>query len=104
MPSAISRPSEPVETASTSIGLPPLPSRMIEPLPNARSIWDSAASSALFLSIPPPSTTRSALSVILPSLLLELPDRQHPGCRHPPATSQVQRVHTICSSSQYVLL
>src|SRR5712691_11164995 len=66
MPSAISSPREPVEIDSISIGLPPLPSRMIEPLPNARSIWDSAASSALVLSIPPPSTTRSVLWAIFP--------------------------------------
>ena len=33
MPSAMSRPSEPVETVSTSIDLSFLPSRMIEPLP-----------------------------------------------------------------------
>src|SRR5262245_12271285 len=39
MPSAISRPSEPVDTVSISIGLLDLPSFMIEPLPKLRSIW-----------------------------------------------------------------
>src|ERR1700681_2746359 len=60
MPSAISRPSEPVETVSTSRFLSLLPSRMIEPLPKLRSIWESAASRAFDLSMDEPSTTRSA--------------------------------------------
>src|SRR5258707_12963199 len=94
MPSAISSPREPVEIASIPLGLPPLPRRMIEPLPNARSIWDSAASSALVLSIPPPSTTRSVLWAILPSLCLEFADRQHPCCHHPPCR---QRSKIICT-------
>ena len=59
--------SEPLEMVSISTGLPPLPSRMIEPLPKARSIWESAASSAFDLSITPPSTTRNALAMF-PSL------------------------------------
>src|SRR3977135_290573 len=60
MPSAISRPSEPVETVSTSIDLLFLPSRMIEPLPKLRSICESAASRAFVLSMEEPSTKRSA--------------------------------------------
>src|ERR1700722_19505636 len=60
MPSAISRPSEPVETTSISIDLSFLPSRMIEPLPKLRSIWESAASRAFVLSMDDPSTRRSA--------------------------------------------
>src|SRR5580704_3564427 len=60
MPSAISRPSEPVETVSTSRFLSLLPSRMIEPLPKLRSIWESAASRAFDLSMDEPSTRRSA--------------------------------------------
>src|ERR1700757_170694 len=60
MPSAISRPSEPVETVSTSIDCMFLPSRMIEPLPKLRSICDSAASRAFDLSMDDPSTRRSA--------------------------------------------
>src|SRR5215471_8031703 len=68
MPSAISRPSEPVETVSTSIDLSFLLSRMIEPLPKLRSIWVSAASRAFDLSIEEPSTRRSA-AVDIASLL-----------------------------------
>src|SRR5215475_11657142 len=59
MPSAMSSPSEPVETVSISIGRLPLPRRMIEPLPKLRSIWESAASSAFDLSMDEPSTTRN---------------------------------------------
>ena len=51
MPSAMSRPSEPVGTVAISTSGSFLPSRMIEPLPKARSIWPSAASSAFDLSI-----------------------------------------------------
>jgi hypothetical protein len=51
MPSAMSRPSEPVETVSASI-TSRWPSFITEPLPNARSIWESAASSARFRSLP----------------------------------------------------
>src|SRR5271170_2969664 len=67
MPSAMSRPSEPVETVSISIDLSFLPSRMIEPLPKLRSIWESAASRAFDLSMDGPSTRRSAalISVLL---------------------------------------
>src|SRR5271169_388308 len=67
MPSAMSRPSEPVDTVSTSIDLSFLPSRMIEPLPKLRSICESAASRAFDLSMDDPSTTRSAalISVLL---------------------------------------
>src|SRR5208282_5020598 len=60
MPSAMSSPSEPVETGSTSIAAMFLPSRMIEPLPKLRSICESAASRAFDLSMDDPSTTRSA--------------------------------------------
>src|ERR1700752_1679547 len=60
MPSAISSPSEPVETVSTSIARLFLPSRMIEPLPKLRSICESAASRAFDLSMDDPSTRRSA--------------------------------------------
>src|SRR5580698_10535952 len=60
MPSAISRPREPVETTSMSIDSSFLPSRMIEPLPKLRSIWESAASRAFVLSMDDPSTRRSA--------------------------------------------
>ena len=50
MPSAMSRPSEPVETDSISTILPLSPSFITEPLPKARSICASAASSARCLS------------------------------------------------------
>src|SRR5688572_20195547 len=46
MPSAMSRPSEPVDTASTSYVADASPRRMTEPLPNCFSIWPSAAASA----------------------------------------------------------
>src|ERR1700691_3934366 len=64
MPSAISSPSEPVETVSTSIEWLFLPSRMIEPLPKLRSICDSAASRAFDLSMDDPSTRRSGAALI----------------------------------------
>jgi hypothetical protein len=52
MPSAMSRPSEPVEIASMSADCACFaPIFMIEPLPKARSIWLSAASSAFPFSI-----------------------------------------------------
>src|ERR1700730_11066796 len=60
MPSAMSRPSEPVDTVSMSIDCIFLPSRMIEPLPKLRSICESAASRAFDLSMDDPSTRRSA--------------------------------------------
>src|ERR1700680_4373771 len=56
----MSRPSEPVDTVSTSIDRLFLPSRMIEPLPKLRSICESAASRAFDLSMEGPSTRRSA--------------------------------------------
>ncbi|MNN36153.1 hypothetical protein D3C81_1500370 [compost metagenome] len=46
MPSAMSSPSEPVETLSISFTKPPLPSFITEPLPKARSICAIAASRA----------------------------------------------------------
>src|SRR4030088_2475623 len=60
----MSSPSEPVDTVSTSIDLSFLPSRMIEPLPKLRSIWESAASRAFDLSMEEPSTRRSAAAAI----------------------------------------
>src|SRR5215813_13709055 len=63
----MSRPREPVETVSTSIDLSFLPSRMIEPLPKLRSIWESAASRAFDLSMEEPSTRRNALVLIAPT-------------------------------------
>ena len=57
----------PVETVSTSIDFEFLPSRMIEPLPKLRSIWESAASRAFDLSMEEPSTSRSAAEAISPT-------------------------------------
>src|SRR5271165_534638 len=54
----MSSPSDPEGTVSISTACWFLPSRMIEPLPKARSICDRAASSALVLSTLVPSTTR----------------------------------------------
>src|SRR3954465_2062876 len=59
-PSARSGPGEPVDTVSISTGFWPLPSRMIDPLPKARSICDRAASRAFVLSMDEPSTRRRA--------------------------------------------
>jgi hypothetical protein len=59
-PSAISSPSEPEEMVSTSIERSFLPSFITEPLPNWRSIWESAADRALVLSMEDPSTIRRA--------------------------------------------
>src|SRR5438477_11218620 len=56
----MSSPSEPEEIVSISMDFSFLPSFMIEPLPNARSIWVSAASRAFDLSMDEPSTRRRA--------------------------------------------
>src|SRR5690242_10802790 len=60
----MSSPSEPVETVSTSIERSFLPSFITEPLPNWRSIWESAADRALVLSMEDPSTIRRAVADI----------------------------------------
>src|SRR5215813_10665727 len=99
MPSAMSRPSEPVETVSTSIDLSFLPSRMIEPLPKLRSIWESAASRAFDLSMEEPSTRRSAAVAIRPT--------PYAGIRGPTTKPPVRASGKQCTpfvlSSQYVL-
>src|SRR6185436_19908896 len=64
-PSAISRPSEPDEMVSMSIERSFLPSFITEPLPNWRSIWESAADRALVLSMEDPSTIRRAVADII---------------------------------------
>src|SRR5947209_15856392 len=56
----MSSPSDPDDTVSMSIDLSFLPSFMTEPLPNCRSIWESAADRALDLSMDVPSTIRRA--------------------------------------------
>src|ERR1044072_6058412 len=60
----MSSPSEPEETVSTSIERSFLPSFITEPLPNWRSIWESAADRALDLSMEDPSTIRRAVADI----------------------------------------
>src|SRR5471032_2243047 len=56
----MSSPSEPDEMVSTSMERSFLPSFITEPLPNCRSIWESAAARALVLSMEEPSTIRRA--------------------------------------------
>ncbi len=94
----MSRPSEPVDTVSTSIDLLFLPSRMIEPLPKLRSICESAASRAFDLSIEEPSTRRKAAGAIAPT-----PYDRDSGDRQ--RTVRLRRPCTLfVLSSQYVLL
>src|ERR1700744_1229518 len=62
-PSAISSPSEPEEIVSISIERSFLPSFITEPLPNWRSIWESAADRAFDLSMEDPSTIRRAVDI-----------------------------------------
>src|SRR5437660_5520289 len=58
----MSSPSEPDDTVSTSIERSFFPSLITEPLPNWRSIWESAADRALVLSMEDPSTIRRAVA------------------------------------------
>src|ERR1700739_4128335 len=60
----MSSPREPEEMVSTSIERSFLPSFITEPLPNWRSIWESAADRALVLSMEDPSTIRRAVADI----------------------------------------
>src|SRR3954469_3806329 len=60
----MSSPSEPDEIVSMSIERSFLPSFITEPLPNWRSIWESAADRALVLSMEDPSTIRRAVADI----------------------------------------
>src|SRR5277367_7130321 len=84
----MSRPSDPVGTVSISTAFWFLPRRMIEPLPNARSICDRAASSALVLSTLVPSTRRRLGWVITIVLLSRAAsDPQSRFCAPPPMTA-----------------
>src|ERR1700761_3343550 len=85
MPSAMSSPSEPVETVSISSEPAFLPSRMIEPLPKLRSICDSAASRAFDLSMDDPSTRRSAALMCCAPYGQDSKDRQRGGPNSPSA-------------------
>src|SRR5258705_11848253 len=60
----MSSPSEPEEMVSTSIERSFLPSLITEPLPNWRSIWESAADRAFDLSMEDPSTIRRGVTDI----------------------------------------
>src|ERR1700674_1291882 len=60
----MSSPSEPEEMVSMSMERSFLPSFITEPLPNWRSIWESAADRALVLSMEDPSTIRRAVADI----------------------------------------
>src|SRR5436853_4028986 len=94
----MSRPSEPVETVSTSIDLLFLPSRMIEPLPKLRSIWESAASRAFDLSMEEPSTRRSADGAIaLTPLMTGIRRTDNAGRMPVPPGRRVAAMYTICS-------
>src|SRR5258705_10386481 len=99
MPSEISRPSEPVDTLSISIAWSFLPSRMIEPLPKLRSIWESAASRAFDLSIDEPSTRRSAAAVAIAPLLMTAIRTTDNEC-----SDQWMQCTLFVLRSQYVLL
>src|SRR5438128_11238820 len=68
-----------------------LPSRMIEPLPKLRSIWESAASSAFDLSMENPSTIRSAIAIAFAPYDRDWEDRQ----TAPPSIGRI--VHDLFS-------
>src|ERR1700716_3454785 len=70
-PSAMSSPSEPDEMVSMSMERSFLPSFITEPLPNWRSIWESAADRALVLSMEDPSTIRRADAADMVELLMD---------------------------------
>src|SRR3954466_11607303 len=96
----MSSPSEPVDTVSISIDLSFLPSFMIEPLPKARSIWVSAASRALDLSMDELSTTRSA-AVISRSIWLTI--RRSAKCSPRAGNGRPEGCTLFVLRSQYVL-
>src|SRR5205809_6064648 len=79
---------------------------MIEPLPKFRSIWDSATSSALdlSLSIEFPSTTRNVAAAIASLLMtgIRRSDKRAPlPARHPESMKNHCTLFVLCS--QYVL-
>src|SRR5579884_3090370 len=88
MPSAMSRPSEPVEMTSTSAAASRAPSFMIEPLPKARSICPSAASRARCLSIASLSNRRNAGCMIRSSVIPQ-----------PPGPRNARRKYLLCSKN-----
>src|ERR1043165_5623952 len=95
----MSSPSETVSTGSMSIDLSFLPSFMIEPLPKARSIWVSAASRALDLSMAlEPSPTRKA-----GWLMIALHLACESGADKPPPDRPERQCTLFVLCSQYVL-
>src|SRR3954471_13129018 len=83
----MSSPSDPDEIVSMSIDRSFLPSFITEPLPNWRSIWESAADRALVLSMEDPSTIRRAVGVVAIDLapyegIRDRDKRQEPNGRH----------------------
>src|SRR5271170_4936620 len=100
-PSAMSRPSDPVDTVSISTAFWFLPRRMIEPLPNARSICDRAASSALVLSTLVPSTRRRFGWVITIVLLSRAASDPQSRFYAPPYEDDMC---TVCSRAQVLFL
>src|ERR1700683_3443591 len=71
----MSSPSEPDDIVSISIERSFSPSFITEPLPNWRSIWDSAADRALLLSMEDPSTIRRAVTDIVVLLMARIRER-----------------------------
>src|SRR5580692_12026594 len=89
----MSSPSEPDEIVSISIERSFLPSFITEPLPNCRSIWDSAADRALLLSMEDPSTIRRAETDIGCSLWRGFANRTNIAR----GESAMEQMYTICS-------
>src|SRR5271170_2765873 len=89
----MSSPSEPDDIVSISIERSFLPSFITEPLPNCRSIWDSAADRALLLSMEDPSTIRRAVADIVVLLMARIRERD----KRCGAESALEQMYTICS-------
>src|ERR1700679_1708982 len=88
----MSSPSEPDDIVSISIERSFLPSLITEPLPNWRSIWDSAAERALLLSMEDPSTIRRAETDIGVLLMAGIRERHKRAVE-----SAMEQMYTICS-------
>src|SRR5271154_4683042 len=97
----MSSPSEPEDIVSISIERSFLPSFITEPLPNWRSIWDSAADRALLLSMEEPSTIRRAVTDIVVLLMARIRERDK-RCRG--GISVGSKCTPFVPCSQYVLL
>src|ERR1700727_759064 len=97
----MSSPSEPEDIVSISIERSFLPSFITEPLPNWRSIWDSAADRALLLSMEEPSTIRRAVTDIVVLLMARIRERDK---RCGGGMSVGSKCTPFVPCSQYVLL